>query len=88
MTPITIASVVLSKGASAGAGKIVHQIIKNNVTPNSTRETIAVALGATALAALAADAAGDHMRQSVAQVGEAISKIKNRKNTVPAPTAD
>lgn len=74
-----IAKRVLATAASMGSGKIVHQIVKNNVTTTTKTEQVTVAVGSFALGGAVAEVAANHMKRSVDEIVEAVKAVKANK---------
>jgi hypothetical protein len=77
MTKIEIAKRVLATAASLGSGKIVHEIVKNNVTTTTQLETVTVAVGSFAIGGAVANVAKDHMNRTVDEVVAAFHAFKS-----------
>lgn len=79
MTKTEIAKRVLATAASMGSGKIVHSIVKNNVTTTTKTEQVTVAVGSFALGGAVAEVAANHMKRTVDELVEAVQSV--RKST-------
>lgn len=79
MEKIDIAKKTLGFAASLGAGKIVHEIVKNNVVTTTPLERVSVAAGSFALGGAVAEVAQNHMKRTIDEVVEAVHTIRNAK---------
>ena len=61
-----------------GVSKVVHDIIKNNVTVLTTFDAVKVWTGSFVIGAIVIDRANDYIAESVDQVAEFVEKRKDK----------
>ena len=63
-----VAKIVTQVIASVGVSKVVHDIIKNNTTTETTADAVKVAAGSLVLGSLIAEHASNHLNDRIAAV--------------------
>lgn len=76
MFNIDIAKKTLVIAAQLGAGKISHDIIKNNVSTTNVYESVIVGVGSFALGGVVARQAANQMSETIDEVVTAVQSIQ------------
>jgi hypothetical protein len=76
-----IAKLVINVTAGMGVSKVVHDIITNNTTVESTADAAKVWAGSCVIGSMVADAASDHVNAKVDAVANWLEKRKAEKAT-------
>lgn len=81
MDKIRILKKTVSTIVGIGTGKIVREIIKNNVDTDTITSAVTVTAASAAIGGAVSEAAKQYTDATIDEIVEFIQKIKNRKNS-------